>query len=178
MPSSNVVDKRALSDLGSVFDQLGVRWVLIGALAANRYRGSARMTEDIDVLIDDANLDPNALEQALGARGWDVRRLDGADELLRLRHPTLGAADVLVASTDYQRESIARARQEALDGRPIPVLRIEDVIVHTLIAGRAQDIADIEAILATRPAFDREYVARWVAFWELNDRWRVVNAAE
>jgi predicted nucleotidyltransferase len=171
------VEKHALSDLGAIFAALGIRWVLIGALAANRYRGAPRMTEDIDVLIDDAKLDRDALEQALRDHGWDARRADPHGELMRLRHPTLGVADILVAGTDYQREAILRARQEPLDGTPIPVLRIEDVIVHKLIAGRTQDIADIEAILATRPSFDRGFVERWAEFWELTDRWRAVSAA-
>jgi len=135
------------------------------------------MTEDVDVLIDDVGLDLGALEQTLRGRGWAVSRADPLGELVRLRHPTFGIADILVAGTDYQRESIARSHAEQLDGKPIPVLRVEDVIVHKLIAGRAQDLADIEAILATRQAFDRGYVERWAQFWELEDRWRQISAA-
>jgi len=136
------------------------------------------LTQDVDTLVADANLDLARLEQALADRGWVVRRADPQGELLRLRHATLGIADIVVAGTDYQREAIARARVEQFeDGLRVPVLRIEDVIVHKLIAGRSQDIADIEAILATRAKFDRAYVERWAEFWDVTDRWRAVNAA-
>jgi hypothetical protein len=33
---------------------LGIRWVLIGALAANRYRASPCLTGDVDLLLADA----------------------------------------------------------------------------------------------------------------------------
>lgn len=66
-----------------------------------------------------------------------------------------------------------RARPEPIgNGEDAPVLTVEDVIVHKLIAGRTQDIADIEAILAARVAFDASYVERWARFWEVLDRWR------
>jgi hypothetical protein len=45
--------------------------------------------------------------------------------------------------------AIARAREETIGGG---VVAPEDVIVLKLIAGRAQDIADIEAILAGKPS--------------------------
>lgn len=41
-----------------------------------------------------------------------------------------------------------------------------------LIAGRYQDLADIEAILDAGVAVDASYVERWAEFWEVLDRWR------
>ena len=172
------MEKSALSAFATTFDALGIGWVLIGALAANRYRGSPRFTKDVDVLISDERLEHARLEAALCAAGWDVTKADAEGELLRLRHPVLGRADVLVAGTEYQREAILRARVEKIEGgAEIPVLRVEDVIVHKLIAGRAQDIADIEAILDTRLRLDRAFIERWAEFWDVVDRWRAVSAA-
>lgn len=172
------MEGRALSALAALLGGLGIRWVLIGALAANRYRGSPRLTADVDLLLADAGPGLDALEAAAIASGWQVRRADPAGELLRLRHPEHGIADLLVAGTPYQDEAIRRARPEPLgEGDPIPVLTVEDVIVHKLIAGRSQDRADVESILATGVSFDEGYVERWARHWDLAEEWRALQRA-
>jgi hypothetical protein len=88
------------------------------------------------------------LESAARVAGWRVQRASPEGELLRLRHPELGIADLMIAGTSYQQEAIQRAREEPIGaGETARVLTPEDVIVHKLIAGRSQDLADIEAIL-------------------------------
>lgn len=162
-----------LSALASVLDVLGVRWVLIGALAANRYRAEPRLTLDADLLLADFGPGIEALEAALDGAGWTVLRVDPEGELIRLRHPQWGVADLLVAGTDYQHEALGRARLERLDdGHQVPVLTIEDVILHKLIASRFQDLADIESILASDPKLDEAYIQRWADFWEVSATWR------
>ena len=114
--------------------------------------------------------------RAARAAGWQVQRASPEGELLRLRHAELGIADLLIAGTDYQQEAIRRARLEpAGDGEAVPVLTVEDVIVHKLIAGRTQDLADVEAILAARVPFDERYVERWAVFWDVLDRWQALR---
>ena len=174
------METNALSALALILDGLSIPWVLIGAVAANRYRASPRLTHDVDILID--TITPTTLaelELALRNAGWAVRRADPEGALMRLRHTSLGVADLLVAGTDYQANSIARARRESLAGGVvIRILLVEDVIVHKLIAGRAQDLADIEAILATAEPLDRAYVERWAAFWDVTDRWLALTATK
>jgi hypothetical protein len=48
----------------------------------------------------------------------------------------------------------------------------EDVIVHKLIAGRAEDLADIEAIRGAKVALDESYIERWAAFRDVLEVWR------
>jgi hypothetical protein len=82
-----------------------------------------------------------------------------------------------VAATDYERLAIERARVEALaPGRVVRVVAPEDVIVLKLIAGRAQDLADIEAILAAKVALDEGYLERWAEFWDVLEPWRRLRA--
>jgi len=167
------VKRSTLRALGDLLDRLGIRWVLIGALAANRYRTSPRLTQDVDLLLADAGPGIDALETALRTAGWDTQRASPEAELIRLRHPRYGIADLLFAGTDYQHEAIRRARQESFDdvARAL-VLTAEDVIVHKLIAGRAQDIADIDAILAAKFPLDESYIERWAAYWDVDALWR------
>jgi len=170
------VARRALSTLAALLRRLGIRWALMGALAANRYRASPRTTQDVDLLLSEAGLDLGSLESALRAAGWHVQRADPEGALLRLRHPELGIADLVIAGTEYQEEALGRAREETIGtGESAFVLTPEDVVIHKLIAGRTQDLADVEAILAAGTPLDEDYVAYWVDFWEVRERWRAVR---
>lgn len=171
-------DRTALSELGKVLDGLSIRWALIGALAANRYRSSPRLTQDVDLLLADTGPGLEALEAALGAAGWSVRRADESGELLRLTHPELGTADLLISGTDYQQQAIRRAATEKItDTDVVRVLTIEDVIVHKLIAGRHQDLADIDAILETGLRMDEAYIERWARHWDVLERWTTFKSS-
>ena len=57
----------------------------------------------------------------------------------------------------------------------VPVLTVEDVIVHKLIAGRYRHLADIEEILETKPSLEEPYIERWAEFWEVLDRWHALG---
>lgn len=167
-----------VSAIGAILDELGIRWALMGALAANRYRDAPRSTNDVDFLLEPPSVGIDALEHALRVAGWDVRRADAAGELLRLRHPRYGIADLIISGTAYQLDAIRRSQTENIEGDVrVQVLSVEDVIVHKLIAGRAQDLADIEAILAAKPRLDVNYVVHWADFWDRADIWRRLSAA-
>jgi len=125
------------------------------------YRAAPRPTEDVDFLV----AWHGDLVQGLLAEGFDVRPFEDQGEvhLVRARR-TDGAADLIVATTDYQRLALDRAVEH--------VLTVEDVLVHKLIAGRPRDRDDIESILSTGIDFDRGYVEHWAEEWGVTDRWR------
>lgn len=168
------MERDALTAVAALLGAHEIDWVVIGAVAANRYRREVRLTSDLDLLL--ASHGPggvDALETAFRDTGWSVRRGSPDGAILRLRHDAFGAVDLILAETAYQREAIERAISETSgDGVPLRVLRIEDVLIHKLIAGRPRDIADIEDILASRPAFDANYVEHWVAYWDVEGLWR------
>lgn len=173
-----MADRDAVSALAALLAGLGIRWTLIGALAANRYRITTRTTQDADLLLLDAGPGVEALEFALHDAGWVVRRATPDGAILRARHPALGLADLITAGTDYEREAIGRSRvEETGSGAAIHVLAAEDVILLKLIAGRAQDVADIEAILAARPTLDEPYLESWARAWDVLDAWLQLRSA-
>jgi hypothetical protein len=150
--------------------------MLIGALAANRYRVTTRLTQDVDLLLAGPGPGLGALERELATAGWAVRHASPGGEILRLRHPDFGAADLILAGTEYERQALSRARVESLGtAQDVRVATAEDVIVLKLIAGRAQDVADIEAILVAKPALDERYIEDWADFWEVLELWRRVR---
>lgn len=173
-----MTERDSLSALAAVLDPLGIGWVLIGALAANRYRKTTRTTQDVDLLLVDLGPGLDALEASFRRAGWTVRRATPGGEMLRARHAAYGLADLIVAGTEYERTAIARSRTEgASPSASIRVLAPEDVIIFKLIAGRAQDLADVEAILAAKPVLDDSYLESWASAWDVLETLRRLREA-
>lgn len=150
-----------------IFDAAGVEWALIGALAAQRYRTTPRMTTDADFLASSVV----GLDDAFRAAGYDTRLIaDPGDEphLLVVRGHG-DRIDVLAALVEYQQVALGRAVEH--------VLTVEDVIVHKLIAWRPRDRDDIASILDAGHDLDEAYIERWAAAWEVADRWEQARRA-
>ena len=132
----------------------------------------------MDLLLSNSGTGLDALESTLAASGWSVRRADPTGDLLRARHAEYGPVDLLIAGTRYQREALRRARgdvESVPEAGDVPVLTVEDVIVHKLIAGRYRDLADIEEILESKPTLQEAYIERWAEFWEVLDCWHSLS---
>ena len=150
-----------LASIAEIFDELGVDWTLVGALAANRYRATPRFTVDVDAMAD---LHPDMV-QRLRAAGYDVEVIadDGDSPHLLRCHRGPESVDILVPVVAYQRIALERSHDH--------VLTAEDVIIHKLIAWRLRDRDDIRSIIEAGIPLDREYLRTWVAEWDLDERW-------
>lgn len=140
---------------------LGLEPVLIGALAANVYRLSPRLTTDVDFLTRSLS----GVVEAMEADGLEVETMAEPGEppyVAFIRGDGI-RVDIIAAQTDYQMGAIDRA----VDG----TLAVEDVVVHKLIAWRPRDRDDVDQILAAGHQLDEAYVARWASAWQVEDRW-------
>ena len=158
---------------------MGIEWALFEAVAANRYRREVRLTGDVDLLLADHGGELTALETALAQADWTTRRATPDGSVLRLRHPRLGAADLVLAETEYQRVALGRARAEVIDptGEVVRYLAPEDVILHKLIAARPRDLDDIENILDAAPELDEAYLTGWAEAWGVLEPWNRLRGA-
>ena len=162
----------AITALAQVLEARELRWAIVGAHAANFYRDDIRSTSDVDVLVSLGAARLRELADVLAEAGWRIRRLYPDDWLLRVVHPNFGAVDVIAAGVEYQETALARAQPKVFpNGGTARVLAVEDVIIHKLIANRAQDEADVVSILATNTAMDEDYLGAWTEFWEIADRY-------
>jgi len=148
------------ASIAEVLDALGVRWTIIGALAALEYRADVRITTDADFLVEWRD----DLVEALEGAGFDVEIVADAGEPPHVLyvHGKGVKADLMLPVVEYQRVALDRA------GR---YLAIEDVIVHKLLAWRPRDRDDVASILATDPELDEDYIEHWAHEWEVRDRW-------
>ena len=155
-----------LASIAEIFERLGVDWTVVGALAANRYRATPRFTTDLDTMARHHA----ALVGALQHAGYEVSVFADEGEAPHLIRCHRGpeAIDILLPVIEYQAVALARAVDH--------VLAVEDVIVHKLIAWRPRDRDDIRSILESGVALDAAYLTRWVAEWQLADRWQTFTA--
>jgi predicted nucleotidyltransferase len=151
----------------AVLNRHGVRYVLIGGLAA-ALNGSPSVTQDIDICHarDDANLKALA-----GALGEVHARLRGAppDVPFRLDALTLSRGDSFTFTTDIgwldilatpagtagYEELAANAQRVAAFGETFLVANIDDLIRMKRAAGRPRDRAELEILGALREEIDR-----------------------
>lgn len=165
-----------LAYLAELCRNLGVRWALLGGVAANLYRDRPRLTQDVDVTIEIDRGRWPTLAARVSADGWTLQPQSEYPDVVLLRGASRLAVDVLLAKTEYQRAALDRAVPQRLAlGVTVPVLTREDIIIHKLIAGRHTDIDDVERILAAQPALDLVYLERWIDAWGLGERWEQIR---
>lgn len=144
----------------ALLDRLPTRWALAGARAAMVYREAPRATTDIDALVEWHD----ALITGLLDEDLEMNSQRDGDEVHFVRvYARAGFVDLMIAATEYQDEALRRADNH--------ILTVEDVLIHKLIAWRLKDRDDIASILSTTPELDRAYLERWVAEWDVTDRW-------
>ena len=123
--------ERAVRAVSKMLADAGVRHALVGALAANAYRNRPRTTEDIDFLVGD-----EAFERHPGG-------------FVTLRVPVVEFDGIEVDQVPLT--EALRGVEEGLNEAPVsdgvPIASATTVVVMKLLAGRTQDLADVEAII-------------------------------
>jgi hypothetical protein len=123
--------ERAVREVSRMFTEAGIRHALVGALGANAYRSRPRTTEDIDFLVGN-----EAFETHAG--GW-----------VTLRVPVVEFDGIDVDQVPLTEE--LAVIEEGLDRAPVsdgvPIAPVDTIVIMKLIAGRTQDLADVEAIV-------------------------------
>lgn len=130
--------ERAVREVSKMLAAAGIRHALVGALGANAYRDRPRTTEDIDFLVGD---------EAFETHGGGF---------VTMRVPVIEFDGIQVDQVPLT--EALRVVEDALN-RPcvsdgVPIASVDTIVVMKLLAGRTQDLADIEAILGS--GTDRE----------------------
>jgi len=149
-----------LADLGRAFDALGISWYLFGAQAAIVY-GVARLTADVDVTIRAPSSPTADWLSVLGRNGFKPRFTD-PDFIEQTRVvPVVHTAtalpvDLVLAGPGLEEEFLGRAVVRSVDGVPVPVVEVSDLVVLKILANRPKDLADVVMLMRVQgDAVDR-----------------------
>lgn len=142
--------------LAHAFDQAGIDYRIVGGVAvflhvAERDRGAARSTRDVDIAVDRSDLE--AIVQALRPFGFDYRHAAGVDMPVDAREPTARSAVHLV----FVREKVRPDYLEPVPDFSAPVSTAEgvllapvaDLVRMKLTSSRLKDrvhIQDLDAV--------------------------------
>lgn len=130
--------ERAVREVSRLFREAGIRHALVGALGANAYRDRPRTTEDIDFLVGDEAFERHA--GGLVTMRVPVVEFDGVD------------VDQVLLTEGLRTLEDGLDRPHLSEG--VPIAPLDTIVIMKLLAGRTQDLADVEAILAS--GADRE----------------------
>ncbi len=144
-----------------------IPYAIIGGIAVQRW-GRPRFTRDVDltILLPPGREEPilRELAAAFPPRIGDAVAFAMQHRVLPVQVPGGSEADLSLGLPGYEEEVVRRAVAYDLgDGRQVRLCSAEDLIVHKALAGRPQDVNDIEGIVARQAgALDVAYLRRWL----------------
>ncbi len=174
-----------VAKIASVFDTLGIRYVVGGSLASSIY-GIPRATQDVDLVADLKLPHVEAITSALAGEFYvdaDMIRdaIQRAASFNVIHLGTMFKADVFIMKRDsWSREEMSRARTELLD---VPEGKVtirfaspEDTLLHKLIWYKLgnqisdRQWGDIVGMLKVQgELLDQEYLNRWAPVLDVAD---------
>jgi hypothetical protein len=155
MPSTIV---EALRDIEGALSGLGLRWYLFGAQAAIIH-GAARVTADLDVTVALGERTAAELVERVTSCGFLLRVAEDDAEFIEqsrvlpvVHEVTSLPVDLVLAGPGLEELFFERVELIELENQWFPVASAEDMVVMKILAGRARDLEDAEAIVAAQGA--------------------------
>ncbi|MBM3143540.1 MAG: hypothetical protein FJ010_00965 [Chloroflexi bacterium] len=155
-------------ELHQFLEQHNITYAIIGGIAATAW-GDQRFTRDVDLTIA-ASLEEGCEPLVHLITTRFPSRTDNPLALARKSRLILVTAsngidvDISLALPGYEDEVFNRARNYELEpGKAVLICSPEDLIIHKAVAGRPQDIFDIEGVIyRQREKLDPDYIRNWL----------------
>ncbi len=155
-------------EVGQFLSAQNIPYVLIGGLAVQQW-GSARLTVDADFTIA-APLEGSAdlVQRITGrfpSRVADPQAMASRTRMILVKAENGVEVDISLALPGYEDELFRRSMDFEIEpGKSIRLCSAEDLIIHKAVAGRPQDVVDIEGVVLRRgDQLDAAYIRRWLA---------------
>lgn len=165
---SDLID--TLAELLAELDRRNVFYALAGGWAFSALV-EPRATTDIDLLVLLDSPSQQSIQSLVspiftsiivhpkpmklnGVSIWRCTGLHNTQEIV---------VDFLLADSDLLKSALARRRQISLGGQQVATLALEDLMLMKMIAGRLQDLADLEKIEVNKAhlQIDWSYLEQW-----------------
>jgi predicted nucleotidyltransferase len=161
------VFQKLLIKIANELERRGLSYMVIGGQAILLY-GEPRLTKDIDITLG-VGVEGFAQISDL-VRGLSLKVLVDDPEVFVQKTMVLPViedasgirVDFIFSHSPYEQQAIARAREVPFGETTVNFASLEDVVIHKIIAGRGRDIEDVRSILLKNPAYDTDYITRWL----------------
>jgi hypothetical protein len=158
---------RAIWDAHKFFTSENIPYVLIRGIAL-QWWGEPRFTRDVDItILVNSGKEESAIKRILSA--FTPRISDALEFALKNRVCLVRSRDgydidISLGIPGYEEEVMRRAAQCRLrKGHAVRICSAEDLIIHKAVAGRPQDISDIESIVIRQgKKIDSNYIRKWL----------------
>ena len=144
-----------------------IAYVVIDGIAVQRW-GEPRLTIDVDLaILLPAGGEERRLREIAAAfppRLKDAVAFALEHRVLPIDVPGASPADLGLALPGFEEEAITRAvAYDVGQGRSVRLCTAEDLVVYKCVAGRPQDVMDVESIVARQgDSLDVAHIRRWV----------------
>jgi hypothetical protein len=166
----------------------GIPYMLTGSFAS-AYHGRPRATQDLDFVIAPSPAQLRTLLRGLPPDqyyGDEVAALEAlrAESQFNLVDLATGWKVDLICrkSRPWSRIEFERRILATVDGRPLYIATVEDVILSKLewakLGGSARQLEDVVGLVEIRGKdLDLSYLAKWVAALDLSEQWGMARRA-
>ena len=155
-----------LLTLVEAFDRTDIPYAIGGAIAYG-FHAEPRGTSDIDINVFVPETEAGPVLDLLTSLGIEFDRETIEDEVTqtgqtRLKWHPMGL-DLFFAVVPFLESCRDRVLRVPFEGRQIPILTAEDLVVCKVMFDRAKDWRDVRNIIAIQgEALDVQYISRWL----------------
>ena len=142
------------ADMLKCLNKAGVDYMLVGGWAVNMY-GYIRATVDLDIwILADAD-NAKKVYAAVAEFGAPVSQMKSEEFAEYGMIFQIGVApcrvDIIskISGVSYA-DAVTRAVPKTIDGIPVRIISLEDLIANKKASGRAKDLADVEVLEGCR----------------------------
>lgn len=157
----------AIKEVHECFTREDIPYVLIGGIAL-QWWGEPRFTRDVDVtVLVNLGEEEKVIRKILSAfspRISDAMEFALKNRICLVRSNDGYEIDISLGIPGYEEEVIKRAVKCELEkGYTVKICSAEDLIIHKAVAGRSQDLSDIEGIIMRQGnKLDVNYIRKWL----------------
>jgi len=155
-------------EIHSFLTERGIAYAIIGGTALPRW-GEPRFTKDVDLVVVTSLQEGVApfvrlLLTRFAAREQDAVGFARQNRVVKITASNQCDIDVSLGLPGYEEEMIRRAVEyELAPGKSVRVCSAEDLIILKSVAGRPQDLIDVEGVIVRqRGKLDVAYIREWL----------------
>ncbi len=154
----------ALCQIHQFFKREGISYAIIGGMALQHW-GKPRFTQDIDIaLLVTLGEEEALLEKILAVFSPRAIAFTLKNRVCLVKSKEGYPIDISLGIPGYEEEVMKRAVSCKLGGdQVVKICFAEDLIIHKIIAGRPQDLNDIETVIMRQgKKLDVAYIRKWL----------------